>query len=319
MEDTHRLKEIIIDDLNQSMYQIILDYSSDPIFCFNAHGEYMYVNNAFARPMSLVPGDIIGKRIWDIFPGEAGDMRFAAVKRSFETGEQVVLEVKVDTPAKPLFFITTVTPVKDRMGKVHYVICISKEITERKVMEDAIHKAKIEAESRNEEQNKLVKELYLKSITDGLTTLFNRQYMMEKLEEQAESFQRTGRPLFLLLMDLDFFKPVNDTYGHHIGDEVLVEISQCLRTVLNGQGILGRYGGEEFIAILDISDANQAYEKAERLRSAVESQLFSQKRLGITLSIGLASYAGGELKELVRKADDLLYLAKDLGRNRVCR
>lgn len=318
MDDANRLKEIIIDDLDKSMYQIILDFSSDPIFCFNENGEYMYVNNAFASPMKRTPSDIIGKRIWDIFPGEAGNMRFAAVRKCFETGVQGVLEVKVETEHRPLYFITTVTPVKDQENAVKYVICISKEITERKNMEDSIHKAKRDAEQRNEEQNTLVKALYIKSITDGLTGLYNRQHMIEVLEKQMEISRLNHRDLTVLLMDLDFFKPVNDTYGHHIGDEVLVEISSGLQATLNAQGMLGRYGGEEFIVILPDKSPEQAAAIAESLRTFVEGQRFSQMEIAITISIGLMPYSGQDLKDLIRKADDRLYMAKEKGRNRVC-
>jgi len=318
MDDANRIKEIIIENLNQSLYEVILDFSSDPIFCFNEEGQYMYVNHAFARPMSLDPSYIIGKKIWDIFPGQAGDMRFAAVKKVFETGIQEVIEVRVDTPERPLYFITTVTPVKKADKTVQYVICISKEITQRKNMEESILKARIEAENRNEEQNKLVKELYHKSITDGLTTLFNRQYMLEALESSIIASKASHKPLALMIMDLDFFKPVNDQYGHHIGDEVLIEISQIMKSTLPISGQLGRYGGEEFIAFLQDTTLDDAIIIAEKIRNAIEKNSYSQMSIPMTISIGVASYDGGDLKDLIRTADDLMYKAKEKGRNMTC-
>ena len=127
-----------------SLYRVILDNSTDPIFCFDRTGKYLYINNAFANPFKKQPSDIIGKRIWDIFPGEEGDRRFSAVKSAFETGEMKVIEVKVQTETSLQYYMTSVKPVKDASGYVQTVICISKDITDRKLAEEALK----ESESR---------------------------------------------------------------------------------------------------------------------------------------------------------------------------
>ena len=127
-----------------SLYRVILDNSTDPIFCFDRTGKYLYINNAFAYPFNKQPSDIIGKRIWDIFPSEEGDQRFSAVKYAFETGEMKVIEVKVQTENLLQYYLTSVKPVKDASGYVQTVICISKDITDRKLAEEALK----ESESR---------------------------------------------------------------------------------------------------------------------------------------------------------------------------
>jgi diguanylate cyclase (GGDEF)-like protein/PAS domain S-box-containing protein/putative nucleotidyltransferase with HDIG domain len=124
--------------VDASLHAILLDNASDPIFCFDSAGTYLYINNAFAAPFNKQPGDIIGKRIWDIFPGEEGDRRFAAVKDVFATGEKKIIEVKVQTETVLQYYTTSVIPVKNDDGEVYLVICISKDITEYKHVENAL-------------------------------------------------------------------------------------------------------------------------------------------------------------------------------------
>lgn len=121
-----------------ALYKLLLDNSSDPIFCFDRTGRYVYVNNAFAAPFHVSPGQIIGQRIWDVFPGEEGDYRYATVKQVFETGERAEIDVKVQVGDTLLYLITTAIPVCGEDGQVQNVICISKDITARKLAEDAL-------------------------------------------------------------------------------------------------------------------------------------------------------------------------------------
>lgn len=114
---------------------IVLDESTDPIFNILEDGTYRYVNKAFAGPFRKSPGEIIGKRIWDIFPHEEASKRMEVVKKAFATGETIVFDVRVPVETGDLFFITSVKPVKDENGVVTSVICISKDITERKKIE----------------------------------------------------------------------------------------------------------------------------------------------------------------------------------------
>lgn len=124
--------------ISVALYKLLLDNSSDPIFCFDRAGRYVYVNNAFAAPFQVPPGQIIGQRIWDVFPGEEGDYRYATVRRVFETGERAEIDVKVQTGDALLYFVTTAIPVCGEDGQVQNVICISKDITARKLAEDAL-------------------------------------------------------------------------------------------------------------------------------------------------------------------------------------
>lgn len=118
--------------VSEEKHRILLDESSDPIFSFYPDGQYHYVNRQFAKGLGKEPEEIIGRKIWDIFPGEEGDKRFAVVKDAFEKGESQVIEVRVPTPEGDRYLITTVKPILDDSRQVISVICISKDITERK-------------------------------------------------------------------------------------------------------------------------------------------------------------------------------------------
>lgn len=144
MESQDKNIERNILEIDTSFYKMILDNSSDPIFCYDITGKYLFVNNAFSATFKKQPSDIIGKRIWDIFPGEEGDHRFAAVKHVFETGDTEVIEVKVQAENKLSYFSTSVIPVKTTGGHIEKVICISRNITDRKQAEEAYK----ESESR---------------------------------------------------------------------------------------------------------------------------------------------------------------------------
>ena len=165
-------------------------------------------------------------------------------------------------------------------------------------------------------------ELYHAATVDPLTQLFNRGHLMQMLSAMFDQSMQTGREMTLLLIDLDRFKPVNDTYGHQFGDQVLAAAAAVFREELREYELLGRYGGEEFIVGLLGHEEDQALRIAERLRIRLQQRLntLDGRRLDTTTSIGVARV--GQLRQpsisaLISAADDALYSAKRLGRNRV--
>jgi diguanylate cyclase (GGDEF)-like protein len=159
--------------------------------------------------------------------------------------------------------------------------------------------------------------------TDPLTELPNHRAMARNLKDEIERARRHDRPLAVLFCDLDYFKSINDRYGHSSGDDVLQAFAQLAQATLRQHDIVGRWGGEEFVVILPEMDEPAAVQCAERLRMAVASQLFQVSSTGIhiTCSIGVACYPqdGAERSALVDAADRAMYSAKQSGRNRVCR
>lgn len=155
------------------------------------------------------------------------------------------------------------------------------------------------------------------SVTDGLTSLFNRRYLVDEFEKEIGRASRHGRPLAVLMMDVDRFKDYNDTFGHQAGDEVLAALGQVLRDATRDADIPARYGGEEFIILLPDCDIEGAVETGERIRKRLGEEVFKGRK--ITVSIGAAAYpAHGETTTaVVASADTALYEAKRAGRNRV--
>jgi diguanylate cyclase (GGDEF)-like protein len=155
---------------------------------------------------------------------------------------------------------------------------------------------------------------------DALTGILNRGALIEREEAELARFRREGNPLSVLMIDLDHFKEVNDVHGHLVGDEVLREAVRRILGVLREYDFLGRYGGEEFLAVLPGLRNGDARAVAERIRMTLSASPVSvlDKEISVTLSIGVATYEGdGSVDDLNRAADEALYRAKEAGRNQV--
>ena len=160
-------------------------------------------------------------------------------------------------------------------------------------------------------------ELRAASLTDALTGLYNRRYLYQRLAHEIDLVNRYGHPLSIVLFDLDHFKRINDTFGHRMGDDVLVRTAAVLMACVRDVDVVGRHGGEEFMVILPYSCAAQALEVAERIRAALASDIWPLKELRVTISGGVAQFGSETLDEFVERADQQLYEAKRAGRNRV--
>ncbi|MDO6442933.1 diguanylate cyclase [Marinobacter sp. 2_MG-2023] len=154
--------------------------------------------------------------------------------------------------------------------------------------------------------------------TDPLTGAFNRRHFEERVEVEASRTLRHGTPLSLIIFDIDYFKKINDRFGHHSGDEVLVRLTELTLQNLRASDVLARWGGEEFIILLPQSDAKEAQKVAEKLRLSMAEQVFGE--VGhLTCSFGVAEVVpGAPLTSWVNRADQALYQAKNSGRNTVC-
>jgi len=158
------------------------------------------------------------------------------------------------------------------------------------------------------------------SKTDDLTQIFNRRHGMEYLKHIRDISDRSETPFSLIIFDIDHFKSVNDTYGHSVGDEILCELTERVRTSIRSQDILCRWGGEEFLLVLPQTDISHLGGIAEKLRALINSTPFLEASLSLTIScsFGCAQGMPGEnLDDLIGRADQSLYAAKNSGRNRV--
>ncbi|MGM0553179.1 MAG: PAS domain S-box protein [Pseudomonadota bacterium] len=192
----------------------------------------------------------------------------------------------------------TITAIRDGSGEIEHYIAVFHDISHQKELEAALeHQA----------------------FYDPLTRAANRGYFEALMDQEASRSQRYGRPGSLVMLDIDYFKAINDTWGHDVGDEVLRTLVQVLERRLREADVLCRWGGEEFMVLLPDTDAERAVRAAEQLRAEVERASFPRVRQ-VTVSLGVSGYRPGEpVKDWIKRADDAMYAAKQEGRNRVRR
>lgn len=199
-----------------------------------------------------------------------------------------------------IFLFATVVYLYSR----HYTKLINRE-TQMAVEETLHHEVK--------RQTKVLRKI---AETDSLTQLYNHGTVYRILEEEIEFAKMKHEKLLLMMLDVDYFKSVNDQYGHLVGDKVLRGIAEQLLQSIRDVDVAGRYGGEEFIIILKETDQDMGYMVAERIRKGVMATCFSDEEVKVTISIGIAQWRGEKVSELIKRADKKLYESKQNGRNR---
>ncbi len=164
-------------------------------------------------------------------------------------------------------------------------------------------------------------EIYKLASLDGLTQLINKKHFKEVLSREISRSQRQKEPLALCMMDIDFFKKINDTHGHQAGDHLLVEVTKLIKQQIRKEDVFARYGGEEFCLLLPNSTHESAYTVAEKIRQTIaETTLsFNNKAISVTLSIGIAMLQNASVDgdHFIEYADAKLYHSKQNGRNQV--
>ncbi|NTW98425.1 MAG: GGDEF domain-containing protein [Geobacteraceae bacterium] len=157
---------------------------------------------------------------------------------------------------------------------------------------------------------------------DALTGIYNRRFLESRLQEECERHRRHSRPLSLIMIDIDFFKKVNDNYGHQCGDIILHAVANKIASVIRTSDFVARYGGEEFCCLLPETDLDAAVIVAENIRTHIEKMehLFENNSINVTISLGVSGLMTDDSHEkLLKRADDALYQAKHSGRNRFIR
>jgi diguanylate cyclase (GGDEF)-like protein len=239
-------------------------------------------------------------------------------------GYEVCEHLKADDTTKeiPIIMVTSKAEATDKvkgleMGALDYV---TKPFDEGELIARVnIHLRLRELYEAVQEQNRQLKEM---ANRDGLTGLYNHRYFHEQLSQDFLRAKRYHESLACILLDIDYFKKFNDTYGHQTGDVVLRALANVIQKATRESDLAARYGGEEFAVILYHTDGSAAFEAAERLREMVESNEVKDNgnALRVTISVGIATFPNEKIqdaKDLIEFADQALYKAKDNGRNRV--
>lgn len=195
----------------------------------------------------------------------------------------------------------------------NYVIEIIRDISECKIVDVIEDKTVYELEKKLGEMNKLI-------VIDELTKCYNRRYINEKLPIDIESSKDNKLPLSIAMIDIDYFKLINDKYGHLLGDLVLKDITDIIKNNIRGKNdCIARYGGEEFLILFNDTSKEEAYNLSNRIRAIVENSIlkYDDIEIKITISIGIATLTSevNDMDKLLRIADENLYKAKECGRN----
>jgi diguanylate cyclase (GGDEF)-like protein len=188
---------------------------------------------------------------------------------------------------------------------------------QKRHLEEAVQRRTVDLEREKGELMRTREQMRHYAEHDDLTALWNHRIIVERLRIEVDRSRREGLPLSIILADLDFFKRINDTYGHPAGDQVLKEASAIFQRMVRSYDWVGRYGGEEFLLILPGSGYMHARQRAEDLRMAFETACVREGEgaISLTASFGVASGFPASHEELIREADAALYRAKNNGRN----
>ncbi len=280
----------------------------------DADGRFEFVNPAYARMFGYETNDLIGQRPRDITtPQEHGVLEEQREQR--RSGKTTTYESQL-VRADGSIASVLVTGVPRKIdGKPAGAIAVITDLTEQKRIENELRSAKDLLEKALAREERLAN-------TDALTGINNRRHLFVLAKRKFAVASRYKQPLAALMFDIDLYKQINDEYGHGIGDQTLIKVVQTVSSELRDADQFGRYGGDEFIILLPMTAAPQAYLLAERIRTKVETLRIPSAKgdISITLSIGVVEidHASSEetLENIFRRADKAMYQAKQSGRNR---
>lgn len=294
---------------SEKFHTTIFESIQDP-FCIIQH-DYRFIktNESYARMREMVVEQLIGNRCFEILHKRTNVCNDCVVRETFHTGSPQMKEKLTMLLSGATIWVEIHTyPIFDENGKVTSVIEYTRDITARKRTEA--------------ERDILIDRFQHLSCTDDLTGLLNRRALIEKLDEETRRSKRYGSKLSLMVCDVDYFKEINDSYGHDHGDKVLQAIASLLNKSLRKTDIIGRYGGDEFFMVLPETPLENAQELAERIRANVEEfglKVNSGETITTSVSIGIAAFnsQSEDMNDFVKRGDNALYAAKGEGRNRV--
>ncbi|MFA9275037.1 MAG: diguanylate cyclase [Candidatus Aquirickettsiella gammari] len=275
--------------------------------------EILEVNPSFVEQTGLSRASVIGKTSRQAYGVENAPFlqRYVSVA---EGGAAIQFEERFEQLGRD-FLIHVFSPKSEHFATVF------EDITERKNLQE-MQSANIQKlEIQYQEILKLQEQLMLQALRDPLTGLYNRRYMDEALSKEFARAKRENYSLSLIMLDLDFFKRVNDTYGHSVGDQVLVGLATHLKAHARESDIVCRYGGEEFLIAMPRMTSEQAFKKIDSLRQIIAQTpvMYGGIPIPVTISAGVASFPehGDDVDALLKLADNAMYQSKHDGRNRV--
>lgn len=282
---------------SEERFRLMVETAPFPLVLINySTQEILYINQRAAEAFAILPEEARGKYVMEYYDNHLDYLDLCQVIRHENFIRDLEIILKKANGEK--FWALLSASLMSYSGEEVLLIGIN-NISERKKLEEELRK---------------------QAITDGLTGIANRTHFMERFGEELQRACRHQRPLSCLIIDIDFFKSINDTYGHQTGDEVLRKATAVFKSILRNTDILGRIGGEEFAAVLPETNLVEAIQVAERIRLAVEQNPLeiNEYSSNFTISIGVSSREEDiAIQSILRRADLALYTAKNNGRNQV--
>ena len=247
---------------SERRFRNLVETTSDWIWEIDANGVYTYASPRIRDILGFESSEIIGKRPEDFMPPEEAKRVLGIFTSIFASRSQFSnLENKnLHKDGRVIILETSGVPIADNDGVFRGYRGIDRDITERKLAEQALEAANRELQTALALQQQLAH-------TDALTGINNRRHLYELAEHEFEIATRYQQPLSVIMFDIDHFKQVNDTFGHTVGDQILQGVTQVACAELRSADVIGRYGGEEFVIILPMTNAKKAYPLAERIRA----------------------------------------------------
>jgi two-component system cell cycle response regulator len=259
----------------------------DIMFRLNKEGVFLEFITAKNFPLWMNANEFVGNNVRDVLDIKIAKRFMACLRKAAKRGETQVLQYQLSVGGKTHHYEARIVAT---WGEE--VLAIVRDFTDQR-----------QAEKMAE--------------TDPLTNIYNRRKFSRLLDQEIQRVERYDRFLSIVILDIDHFKRVNDTYGHDTGDYVLRRITELIKENIRVTDILARYGGEEFVVILPETSVKGAIRQMERMRKTIEKTSFDGVG-NLTISAGITSYMGGDsCKSMITRADKALYVAKEEGRNKV--
>lgn len=300
----------------------VVEQTPTAIVITNLLGEIEYVNSGFTTMTGYLPADVVGKNPRILSSHNKTKEEYKEIWDSILAGKEWRGEfTNIRKDGTVYYDSSLITPILDDHKKITQFVALKEDITKRKLAEEALLEVNRTLAAKIEEIEELHNELRSQALHDPLTGLYNRRYLNEMLEKEFLRAERAKSDLSVIVIDIDLFKNVNDTYGHRTGDTVLVAIAKYLESSVRATDFCCRYGGEEFVLVMPTASVDIAVARAESMRDTLQSLHFNEgdKQIRITASFGIATYPlhARSIEDLLSRADQALYRSKHSGRNQV--
>lgn len=294
---------------NENILQAIVTAFPDPVFIIDNEGRYLQFLGGNERMLYDSGQYLVGKKIHDVLPEQKADLFLSAIRSAIKQSRLLTIEYflfpsdftnsPMDGPHGKQWFEARIAPLSPESDLPPSVIVLVINITDRK---------------QNEEELKRL------SITDPLTGTNNRRFVIQSIAYELQQIKRHRCVSSVMIIDIDNFKMINDTFGHQCGDETIINIVKLIECNIRKCDVLGRLGGDEFAILLKNTDINQAATVAEKLLNQINNAPleYDTQKILTTISIGCSTISPDDtsLEDVINRADQALYEAKENGRNR---